>query len=99
MLCPGYPYKLCFNHPSCFNRATALAMWGLVTPTCRAISVIDNPNSSTPRFAIPAGTDSPSSGGFLSSPKLGKNWTAGHKKIVTNEEIAFENENSTAGHA
>src|SRR4030042_1970773 len=42
----------CHNHPSSYNRATALAMLDVVTPTCRAISAIDNPNSSRPRFAI-----------------------------------------------
>jgi len=42
----------CHHHPSSSNRATALAMLEVVTPTCRAISAIDNPNSSRPRFAI-----------------------------------------------
>jgi hypothetical protein len=31
-------------------------MLDVVTPTCRAISTIDNPNSSTPHFAIVART-------------------------------------------
>jgi len=55
-LCPRCLYKLCYNHSSSSNRATALAMLDVVTPTCRAISAIDNPNSSTPRFAILART-------------------------------------------
>src|SRR4030042_4034833 len=42
----------CHHHASSSNRATALAMLEVVTPTCRAISAIDNPNSSRPRLAI-----------------------------------------------
>ena len=51
-LCLGFPFNPCHYHPSSSNRATALAMLDVVTPTCRAISAIDNPNSSTPRFPI-----------------------------------------------
>ncbi len=36
--------------------AIALAMLEVLTPTFRAISASDKPNSSTPRFAIPART-------------------------------------------
>jgi hypothetical protein len=42
----------CHHHSSSSNRATALAMPDVVTPTCLAISAIDNPNSSRPHFAI-----------------------------------------------
>ncbi len=51
---PGFLYQLCCNHPSSSNRATALAMLDVVTPTFRPILAIDNPNSSTPRVAVPA---------------------------------------------
>jgi hypothetical protein len=47
-LCPKFPFILCHRHPFSSKRATALAMLDVVTPTCRAISAIDNPNSSMP---------------------------------------------------
>ena len=45
---------VCRHYPSSSNRATALAMLDVVTPTCRAISAMVNPNSSKLRFAITA---------------------------------------------
>ena len=54
--CPSCPSKLCYNHPSSSKRATVLAMPDVVTPTCRAISAIDNPNPSPRPFGIHAGT-------------------------------------------
>ena len=53
---PRFPSYLCHRHPSSSKRPTALAMLDVVIPTCRAIPAIDNPNSSTPRFAILART-------------------------------------------
>jgi hypothetical protein len=47
-LCPRFPSNLCHHHPFSSKRATALAMLDVVIPTCRAISAIDNPNSSMP---------------------------------------------------
>ena len=55
-LSPALPYYSCHHHPSPSNRATALAMPDVVTPTCRAISAIDNPNPSSGPFALLAGT-------------------------------------------
>ena len=40
--------------PSFSKRPIARAMLEVLTPTCRAISAIDNPNSSRPRFPIAA---------------------------------------------
>ena len=53
-LCPRFLCYPCHHCPSSSNRATALAMLDVVTPTCRAISAMDNPNSSKLRFAINA---------------------------------------------
>ena len=60
-------------------------MLDVVIPTYRAVSAIDNPNSSTPRFAILARTVLT----FLWRPSF-----VAQKKIVRNEEVAFENEKS-----
>ena len=51
--------------PSSSKWATARAMIEVITPTCRAISASDNPNSSRPRFAIatPGGATPRSSDG------------------------------------
>jgi hypothetical protein len=50
--CLYLPYHEAF--PCCSIRATTRAILDLVTPTCRAISASDNPNSSKPRLAIVA---------------------------------------------
>jgi hypothetical protein len=53
-LCPKWLFAFEGSHPLSSNLAIALATLEVLTPTCRAISAIDKPNSSTPRFAIPA---------------------------------------------
>ena len=40
-LCPRLPCYTCRHYPSSSNRATALAMLDVVTPTCRAIEIFN----------------------------------------------------------